>query len=1069
MASFASIHVCSANSTVVTWSVVSLDPSQNFGELFSSVQAGKYAVVKASPELSAATLESVYVGKDIKSSMSIVQRELNAVDVCNNFGSYIKFIVSIDQPGVTFTRNDIHVAKNAFEIMMQSQRRISAPSLPDPIVERTKKDKLFNDLLQLIAQRGLKFAPSQHESGKSYLATVTSALWYVDGHEASLSSRGCEIPELFKAFKGYNSPELSKHRKREHVNLNTDKLAAHVASLYDNLLLSWLNTTEWQSFREATEKLACALDSYLSYMRVQNKRMKVHHDSSATLVADKTAVQLIPANPTPSCCLAKLNDAVAHKDPYEHIFVSDFSPSKRREKYRYVQELRKGLSRPCVLCTCSIGGPVGNYLFVWPLQSHITLEAALHENQKVISKIQADVPTYHNRALRKKLVSNFGRISPKTSLASLREMYRMATGDQTASLTTAENELDERLRQSLEMEDLDLIVDLRQLNKGHRDTFVVFWEKMKIYLNESSAVHERRHGEVTYMANAISVRDLVQEVAKMCPGEPVPSEQWVRLQFCPKNPRSKTASQYKSQFNVKMMVQKRQFRHDHVDAHYCAALFRYMREFAILFRNLSMFVSLDDKHRIKVGEPNYPVAAAERGRRVLVAENKTFEVGDHDFTRFSIIPSVSFVITIPETIEGSFYEGKVHVGYKDAVFQPSSALRHATKLHSILIPRIGNKSILFVYTDGGPDHRLTFFSVQLSLVALFLNLDLDLLVVGRTAPNHSWRNPVERIMSVLNLGLQCVGMMRKEGSPEFEKAIKNANSINAVREAAKEQFKHEVKASLQPPLKLLGDITSRLELKKEPFSVVESASDDQIEAFWEIIHCVDDTVDMSESSKSTLQKKQKLKAFFDHCCQIRHYSFCVKKCGVTECNICKPVRMDIDQFKNIHCLPDPVMGPDDHYKPFSDVYGTPTTENDRPSQIQRRKTKTLTYSPSEQHVKNAGVLVQCDECDKWRLLFSKRKLSLRERTQLEQIIADVSYSCGATTEDLLFPDTLKSVGMRIHNCIDPIEKIYYSAYSDDPICIHCGTSNNLTLPVNLDTFYPFCLDCSSLDRFHKRQ
>ena len=89
---------------------------------------------------------------------------------------------------------------------------------------------------------------------------------------------------------------------------------------------------------------------------------------------------------------------------------------------------------------------------------------------------------------------------------------------------------------------------------------------------------------------------------------------------------------------------------------------------------LAIFVSLDDKHQIKIGEPNYPVAAAEHGRRVLVGPNETFEVGDHDFTKFSVVPSVSFVIKIPETVEGSWYEGEVHVGYNDAVFQPSSAL-----------------------------------------------------------------------------------------------------------------------------------------------------------------------------------------------------------------------------------------------------------------------------------------------------------------------------------------------------------------------------------------------------------
>lgn len=253
-----------------------------------------------------------------------------------------------------------------------------------------------------------------------------------------------------------------------------------------------------------------------------------------------------------------------------------------------------------------------------------------------------------------------------------------------------------------------------------------------------------------------------------------------------------------------MMVQKRQFRHDHIDAHYCAALFRYMREFALRFCDCSKFVSLDDKHRIKIGEPNYPVAAAERGRRVLVSQNESFEVGDHDFTKFSIIPSISFFINIPESIEGSWYEGEVYVGYKDAVLQPSSALRHATELHDILLRKVGNKTILLLYSDGGHDHRLTYFSVQLSLVALFLNLDLDLLVVGRTAPHHSWRNPVEWIMSVINLGLQCVGMMRKEASAAFEKAIKNANNLKAIRSAVNENYTDEVRASVEPVQHLLN-------------------------------------------------------------------------------------------------------------------------------------------------------------------------------------------------------------------------------------------------------------------------
>lgn len=59
-----------------------------------------------------------------------------------------------------------------------------------------------------------------------------------------------------------------------------------------------------------------------------------------------------------------------------------------------------------------------------------------------------------------------------------------------------------------------------------------------------------------------------------------------------------------------------------------------------------------------MGEPDYPVAAVERGRRVPVRSDEVFAVVDHDFTKFSLIPSVIFVIDIPEDISDSLYHGK---------------------------------------------------------------------------------------------------------------------------------------------------------------------------------------------------------------------------------------------------------------------------------------------------------------------------------------------------------------------------------------------------------------------------
>ena len=88
-----------------------------------------------------------------------------------------------------------------------------------------------------------------------------------------------------------------------------------------------------------------------------------------------------------------------------------------------------------------------------------------------------------------------------------------------------------------------------------------------------------------------------------------------------------------------------------------AACFRYKREYAISVREFCAFVSIDDKHKIKVGEPGYPVAIAEHGRRVLVCDDEFFEFGDNDFIKLSVVPSAAFIINISEEISKSKFSG----------------------------------------------------------------------------------------------------------------------------------------------------------------------------------------------------------------------------------------------------------------------------------------------------------------------------------------------------------------------------------------------------------------------------
>ena len=179
-------------------------------------------------------------------------------------------------------------------------------------------------------------------------------------------------------------------------------------------------------------------------------------------------------------------------------------------EYHYVQ---KELCCPCNLCACSIRGPVGNYLFLWPLPEHVTLEAFLSESYP------PNVLIYPHPALRKKLISKFRRISPKTSLATIREFYWVATGDQSASLM---KDCVKRWKWRTQIWWLTCVnwtkaILISLLRSGR-------WRYTSMSHLQSSAVDERQHGEITYMAKVTSISDLVQEVVKMCPGKPVPSE-----------------------------------------------------------------------------------------------------------------------------------------------------------------------------------------------------------------------------------------------------------------------------------------------------------------------------------------------------------------------------------------------------------------------------------------------------------------------------------------------------------------------------------------------------------------
>ena len=752
---------------------------------------------------------------------------------CARFGVYGTYIVESpvdpakDQP------------LNAFTTMMAASAAASRPkfSLPEKHVppaapgQSLRGDyRLENDIIDLLAKMGVGFRNgAEKTSGKTFVRLLRSVLFEIlpPTRLQRLKDRGLQLPDIFVPFtekEAYNDPGKSKHAQLQQLT------RVRVLELASNTLearaMPELQNVSWQEMHRSLGLLAKNLERYAAYLESTTKRMNVHHSmmEPARTPADGSSSSVQRKEGTirtaeKASRYSSLEAALQNSEPYDKvIFLGDHAPGDRFKRFTFVHELE--LPFPFEIYAYHQGGSLGTLWWMWRAPND-PLETDMTASVRRVQEINKAIPMYSTRAMRREFTQRFQLVAG-ASKTVLNEMYRFVSGDMSASPQSVSTAVRSRLLFALDAQDPGLIYDLRHLNAGRPSTYDAFWDACKAFIEDQAlqAVDSRRHGKVTHMAVAVSTRDFIAQVSKRLPAEEqsnVPSESWVRLQFWPANPFYASAARYTGRLALKHAVQSRQLSHHHPDEHYAAAVFRYLRELAVKARDVCSLVFQDDKHSMKVGEPNHPVAAVDRGKSVLVGRDVSFVVADHDFTKIKLIPSVALVCDVPEEISSSFYAGQLAVSLKEAAFEPSSPLRHAAELVSDLKAAGVNtilKPVLLLYTDGGPDHRLTFGAVKIALLLLFRKLNLDYLVAARTCPMQSWKNPVERCMSLLNIGLQSIGLMRAEMSPEDEARLKPACSTSAIREAAVKApaLKKAILESVKPTKELVGDVMERLEL-----------------------------------------------------------------------------------------------------------------------------------------------------------------------------------------------------------------------------------------------------------------
>ncbi len=190
----------------------------------------------------------------------------------------------------------------------------------------------------------------------------------------------------------------------------------------------WMKRSEWATVKTATEDLVESIERYAFELSGKKAAVARRNDTRIDCASDDIAFSALNVIVQYPVFLGPLIEALKDKECYDPVFVRDYAPIDRRERYSYIRQLEKGLPVKSIMVTKAFGSNIGNYHYVWKIPQHVTIENILCENQRVLQQIISQLPKYHTRCMKKEFLSKFGRFSPTTKPYILRDIYKELTG-----------------------------------------------------------------------------------------------------------------------------------------------------------------------------------------------------------------------------------------------------------------------------------------------------------------------------------------------------------------------------------------------------------------------------------------------------------------------------------------------------------------------------------------------------------------------------------------------------------------------------------------------------------------
>ena len=148
-----------------------------------------------------------------------------------------------------------------------------------------------------------------------------------------------------------------------------------------------------------------------------------------------------------------------------------------------------------------------------------------------------------------------------------------------------------------------------------------FIEKLNNEIANYVSVHSTRHNDKWCSSTWISILHVLEDVSLlMGPDDPIPSLGWTEAQFTSNHCRVLMNERHCGRIKIARKAQKHTIVKENIDGHCSNAWLKGVRNFGVDHKNNALCISWDDKNKMKLGSPRYPLAMSPKSRPTFIPD-----------------------------------------------------------------------------------------------------------------------------------------------------------------------------------------------------------------------------------------------------------------------------------------------------------------------------------------------------------------------------------------------------------------------------------------------------------------